>query len=199
MPNLSIQGAKKEEEFSFIQRLLYNLVSMQRTTLIVGLSALLLTACAGKEDATVGTNEDEWTSKMEVAMPGAGGVVDQNHGKEIWFAIAPMSGSNDVPANGVTQAHYFEDGTYLHNLKVNIARSEDGFFYEGWVVSDDGEDWESLGHLQSHFADARHGVQFRGTQDVRKYLNVRVTLEQDDGDPSPGKIVAEGRLKVTPR
>ena len=132
-------------------------------------------------------------------MPSAKGVVDQQHGKEVWFAFGAMSGSNDVPANGVTQAHYFEDGSYLHNLKVNIARSEDGFFYEGWVVSEDGKDWKSLGHLQSHFADARHGVQFRGTQDVRKYLNVRVTLEQDDGDPSPGKIVAEGRLKVTPR
>jgi len=173
---------------------------MRRITFtLIGL--LLLTAC-GKpsENATVGTNEEDWTEEHTVAMPTGGKIVDSVHGKEIWFAIAPVSGVNQEPANGVTQAHYFEDGSYLHNLKVNIAMNEDGFFYEGWVTNtDEKSEWMSLGHLNSHFGDVRHAVQFRGEVDLRDHLQVKVTREQDDGDPSPGIVVAEGILKVTKR
>ncbi len=162
---------------------------------LIGL--LLLAACAKTPDATVGTNEEDWTEKIEVAMPRGGQVVDEQHGKEIWFAIGAMTNSGDEPANGVTQTHYFEDGEYLHNLKLNIARPEDGVFYEGWVVKRN--DWVSLGHLKSHFADARHAVQFRDQQDLREHLEVKVTRELDDGNPLPGEVIAEGLLKVTLR
>jgi len=172
--------------------------TMKRTILLFS-ALLLVSACVKEPSDTVGTNTEEWTEKVEVAMPTGGDIIDDAHGKEVWFAIGPMSGVGDTPANGVAQAHYFEDGSYLQNLKVNINLSEDGYFYEGWVVSEDGKDWISLGHLQAHFGDARHGVQFRGQQDLRKHLYVRVTQEADDGDPSPGEVVAEGRLKVTPR
>lgn len=169
---------------------------MQKFFRILPLIAIL-TACG---NATVGTNEEDWTSKYNVAMPTGGEIVDRVHGKELWLAIAPISNSGQEPANGVTQAHFFEDGTYLHNLKVNIARNEDGFFYEGWVTdSEDKSEWVSLGHLNSHFSDVRHAVQFRVQQDLREKLKVKITLEQDNGDPSPGLVVAEGTLKVTER
>lgn len=170
-----------------------------KRTIFLCTALLLVSACSKDNAQKVNTNADEWTEKVEVAMPQGGDIVDDAHGKEVWFAIGPMAGTGDTPANGVAQAHFFEDGSYLQNLKVNIGQPEDGFFYEGWVVSEDGKDWVSLGHMQSHFGDARHGVQFREPQDLRKHLNIRVTREPDDGDPSPGTIVAEGRLKVTPR
>lgn len=172
-----------------------------RRSAITLIGIVALTACSRVEDsASVQTNQENRTEKIEVAMPSGNEIVDEQHGRELWFAIAPMSGVDGEPANGVTQAHYFEDGTYLHNLKVNIARNEDGFFYEGWVAnSDDPAAWVSLGHLQSYFGDVRHAVQFRGEQDLREYLQVKVTRERDDGNPLPGLVVAEGTLKVTER
>ena len=176
-------------------------MTTKQLTAILPLLVLILTACnSAPEDKIVGTNDDEWTEKVEVAMPDGGRIVDRQHGEELWFAIAPITGVGEALANGVTQAHYFEDGTYLHNLKVNIERAKDTFFYEGWVAnSENKSEWESLGHLSSHFADVRHAVQFRGEADLREHLMVKLTLEQDDGDPLPGLLVAEGVLKVTSR
>ncbi|PIR52847.1 hypothetical protein COU76_04345 [Candidatus Peregrinibacteria bacterium CG10_big_fil_rev_8_21_14_0_10_49_10] len=169
-----------------------------RFLLLLCIGLISLVSCNSlPKDSAVGTNPDNWTEKVEVAMPKADKVVDEQHGAEVWFAIGAVANSGDLPANGVAQAHYFEDGSYLQNLKVNIERPENGFFYEGWLV--DGESWVSLGHLQSHFGDARHAVQFRQVQDLRSYLQVRVTWEKDDGDPAPGDVVAEGLLKVTKR
>tara|TARA_Y100000310_G_C20634304_1_gene790368 strand:+ start:789 stop:1313 length:525 start_codon:yes stop_codon:yes gene_type:complete len=160
----------------------------------------LIAACSSKDKVSVDQEgSDKYTEKHIMAMPNSKQIVDQVHGKELWFAIAPMGGVDGMPANGVTQSHYFEDGTYLHNLKLNVERPEDGFFYEGWVVHPETKDWVSLGHLNSNFGDVRHGLQFRGEQDLREYLQVKVTLEQDDGNPSPGDVVAEGVLKVTQR
>jgi len=162
---------------------------------------ILFSACEKEpEEFPAGTTREDWTEQVDIAMPDGKEITDRVHGKEVWFAIAPIHAVSEEPANGVTQAHFFEDGTYLHNLKVNVARNEEGFFYEGWVArSGDPSEWVSLGHLSSHFGDARHGVQFREKQDLRGYLQVKVTRERDDGDPSPGLLLAEGTLKVTER
>jgi len=168
-----------------------------RNYIFLLLGVLLLSACG--QDVSVGINEDSARETMTIAMPDGGEIVDSQHGKEIWFAIAPMTGVEGVPANGLTQAHYFEDGTYLHNLKLNIERPENGVFYEGWIAEEEEGEWVSLGHLNSHFGDVRHGVQFRGQQDMRKHLIVHITQELDDGNPQPGLVVAKGVLKVTPR
>lgn len=165
---------------------------------------LLLAGCSllqgpPSADNAVEMNKEDSTEQFEVAMPKGGEVSDEQHGSEVWFAIGAISGIKNMPANGVAQAHYFEDGNYLQNLKVNIESAEKGFFYEGWIVPPESGEWVSLGHLGNHFGDARHGVQFRADRDYRGFLKVKVTKEADDGNPAPGLTVAEGLLKVTER
>lgn len=177
---------------------------------------LLFTACGGsdtEDEATqatetgaavkLNTDDDEksiGTKKYRMALPEGGEdkYTDIDHGKETWFAISAITGINEVNANGVTSSHYFSDGTYRHGMQLNIEHAEDGYFYEGWIVAP-GEDPISTGHLRSHFGDSRHFLNFESDEDLREYLKVVVTLEPDDGDPSPAGHIAEATLKVTER
>lgn len=131
-------------------------------------------------------------------MPKGGEVVDERRGKELWLAVGAMNGVNSHPANGVAISHYFEDGTYLHTMDLNVELPKDGFFYEGWLVRE-GEDPVSTGHLRSLFGDVRHRMEFEVDRDLRDRMNVVVTLERDDGDPAPAEHVAEGMMVVRER
>ena len=164
---------------------------MKRTTLILtGLTlCALLVAC--KSNAPIGVE------KIQYGVPAGGIPVDPVHGKETWFAYGAMSGVEGTPANGVADIHRFEDGHYLHTASLNIAITADGTFYEAWLT--DGEKMISTGHMTNPFGDVRHQVRFESNTDVEKYLKVVVTLEKDDGNPVPGKHVAEGTMKVTVR
>ncbi|MBM3231478.1 hypothetical protein FJZ28_04095 [Candidatus Peregrinibacteria bacterium] len=167
---------------------------MRRALLLVVVPALLLAGC---RDLRSSRDESLKTEQIQYPMPQGGEVVYEGHGKEIWFAYGAMNGSKDTPANGVAQAHRFEDGRFLHTIQLNILPPEDGFFYEGWILS--GADRISTGHLSNHFGDARHGLRFEANKDYSAYLTVLVTLEKDDGNSAPGKEVARGSMKVTQR
>lgn len=161
------------------------------------LALMSLTACSDK------VKLDEKPDNVEVhtqAMPSGGAIMDQQHGKEVWFAIGAMTGADDINANGVTQAHMFADGSYLHTVSLNIARiEEDGYFYEGWLVNPDTLDLISTGHMTSIMGDARHSLRFTAEEDFSGYTDVVITKEPDDGDPAPAQHVAEGKLKYVER
>ena len=112
-------------------------------------------------------------------------------------AYGSIGGAEGVPASGVAQSHLFEDGRFLNTLQLNIEVAEEGTFYEGWLLK--GTERVSLGHLSNAFGDARHGLRFEADSDYSQYLNVAITLEKDDGNTLPGKLVAEGKLKPTER
>ncbi len=166
---------------------------MKKTTLcIIGL--VLLTGC---NRSGLGTGNELDTERIQYGMPQGGEVEYQGHGKETWFSYGPLTGVGGVAANGVTQAHLFEDGRYLHTVQLNVEPAKDGFFYEGWLVK--GSEVVSTGHLTNPFADTRHSLRFEADTDYTGYLNVVITLEKDDGNPAPAGHIAEGKLKPTAR
>jgi len=169
---------------------------MKRLSIFLG-ALLLLTAC--NNDADVALEEGIGVEKFQQAMPQGGKVVDPQHGEEQWFAYGAMAGVNEVPANGMTLAHFFDDRTFIHTIQLNITPAADGFFYEGWLVSPDGSEVVSTGHLTNHFGDTRHQLKYESERDLRAFAKVIVTLEPDDGDLSPAEHVVEGTLKVTER
>ena len=146
----------------------------------------------GDDDATIGTQV------LQQVLPGQGPVDTPDHGKELWFALTALAGTNGKPANGVAQAHYLEDGTFIHTIQLNIERAPEGSFYEAWLGKE-GSDPVSTGHLRTPFGDVRHSLKFLGEQDLRSYPNVLVTLEKDDGDASASETAAEGILKEIKR
>ena len=129
------------------------------------------------------------------AMPTNGEVRDPIHGREAWLAVGAIEGEEGTPANGVVTAHYFEDGTFILGMQVNIALPPDKSFYEAWLVPNDGNEWIPLGHLTSLHGDARHHVKFEAKEDYRKYLALAITLEKDDGNEDPSSQIAHALLK----
>ncbi|MBI2117950.1 anti-sigma factor [Candidatus Peregrinibacteria bacterium] len=161
--------------------------------LIIGI-LLVLSACRTKgEDGKIIGKE-----VFVTAMPVGGEVNDPDHGREAWLAVGPMEGTETSPANGVVTAHYFEDGTFILGIQVNIARAESGFFYEAWLVRE-GENDVSLGHLTNPLGDVRHQLRFVAEKDYRKYAAIAITRESDDGNPEPGGVVARAMLKKRER
>lgn len=165
---------------------------------LLGLLILPLGGCR-RDTVEVGKEETLGSESFKVIMPKHGEVSDPEHGKGIWFAIGPVTGVEGTPANGVVQAHFFEDGTFLLGLQINIEKPKDGFFYEGWLEGVDPGKRVSVGHLQSTFGDVRHHLRFKDALDLRPYRKVLVTLEVDDGNPDPGERVAEAVLQARQR
>ena len=139
--------------------------------------------------------------KYEIAMPLGDTFEDVHHGKEEWFAIASLAGiDQEYPANGVAQAHLYEDRLYRVAIRLNIEQGDGDQFYEAWLESEDGSKSISLGHLRSRFADVRHFTEYEIKRDLRNMPIVRVTLEQDDGDPAQSDVIlAQGYLKYRQR
>ncbi len=159
--------------------------------------ALLLTACG--QTATV----DEpviGTQSFQQMMPVKGKVEVPGHGEEKWFAYGALNGNQWTPANGVVTAHFFEDAATIFTMQINVEPSMDGTFYEVWIRDPKSQKSLSAGHLTNHFSDARHGLKFESSDDLRSYSDVRVTLEKDDGDTTAStNVIATGTLKPTKR
>jgi len=163
-----------------------------RRNMILLVALFLLVSC-GKEP----TEEPIGIEKHSRAMPGKE-IVDAKRGKELWFAVGILEGMEETQANGVVQSHFFEDGTSLITIQLNIEVPPDGFFYEAWLDRGSLEPL-SLGHLRNPMSDVRHERTFESKKDLREYTNVFVTREADDGNPAPGMRVAEGVLKERKR
>jgi len=167
---------------------------MKRSIFLLGMLPLLLAGCGSE----VGVDEPLGSETFRYNMP-SGAVQDLRFGKEVFFGYGPVSGSKDIPANGLAKVHVFEKGTSLHTLQVNVALPKDGSFYEGWLVNPKTNERVSTGHLKSLFGDVRHNLDYQAERDLRAFTKVIITLEQDDGNPAPGKEVASGILKELKR
>ena len=167
-----------------------------RSSRIILILPLLLLGCAQKQKMAIDKSTGEHTVKQ--VLPEQGPVEAPGHGKELWFAIAPLTGVS-IPANGVAQAHYLEDGASIVTVQLNIERAEEGSFLEAWLVGADPTKRISLGHLRTPFGDVRHSLKFLGEVDIRGYSKIEVTRELDDGNPEAGEVVAEGVLKERKR
>lgn len=166
--------------------------------LLLLMAPILLFSCGGDKvklaDQSIG---DEAFRYM---MPGKDGITHPKHGKEVWFAYGAMSGTENTPANGVVQGYVYEDGTNVITMHLNVLPAREGSFYEAWLIGQDDAEPIPAGHLKNHFGDARHQLQFKTEDDVRKFKKVHVTLELDDGDPQKSQgLVAEGSLKQIQR
>jgi len=161
--------------------------------------ALVLTACSASQPEEEHRAAQPLPDRVVYNVPtGDDQFRDEAHGQEAWFAVGAMQGVGEL-ANGVVQAHVFDDGAYRLELQLNIERAPDGSFYEAWLA-EEGSTPVSLGHLYSRFGDARHTLQYDAQEDLRSMTRVQVTLEPDDGDPAQGQeLVAEGTLVARER
>lgn len=174
-------------------------MNVLRYAFIVPLFCVALTACSGEPQDAVAVPAVGDQPRVEYTVPtGENKYRDLEHGKEVWFAIGALGGVNGVNANGVAQAHGFEDGAYRLTIQLNVERAPEGIFYEGWLLRDGAEPL-STGHLRSRFGDVRHALQFDTDADLREFLQVAVMRESDDGNPAPGERIAEGVLRPQER
>ncbi|MBU0766357.1 anti-sigma factor [Patescibacteria group bacterium] len=162
------------------------------------LPILALTACS--EKVTIEDEESIGDEVIQMIMPQDGKAVHPEFGVEEWFAFGAMSGVGEKAANGVAQAYVFENGSYALTMQLNIEPAADGTFYEAWLISEESGALISAGHLGNFFGDARHQLKFESSEDFSQLLQVRVTLEADDGNPDPSEnLVAQGQLRPTKR
>ncbi|MDP6561655.1 MAG: hypothetical protein QF793_01895, partial [Candidatus Peribacteraceae bacterium] len=98
---------------------------MKKSLLLLSTSLLLLTACGENRSER---SEELDTETIQYPMPVGGEIKYDKHGSETWFAYGAMLEVGDFKANGVTQAHQFEDGYYLHTVTLNVDPAEDGYF-----------------------------------------------------------------------
>jgi hypothetical protein len=153
-------------------------------------TVLLLSACVSQGDSV---------QRTEFTVPeGEHRFEDARHGKELWFAIGAISGAPEVSANGVAQAHYFENGIYRLLVQLNIEQAPQGYRYDAWLVPASGNA-VLAGRFTSTFGDVRHSLSFETENDLRSAQEVQVTLELDDENPALGKVVATARLTPRPR
>jgi hypothetical protein len=125
--------------------------------------------------------------------------MDPKHGKELWLAVSPLSGTGGASANGVLQAHFFADGTYLQVVGLNIAPAPADSSYVAWLVRTAPPDRVKMGTLGSILHDARHQLQFVSQQDLRDHDKVEVMLVPSGKADAMGKLVATGHVKAVVR
>lgn len=163
-------------------------------------SFLLLSGCFQKpaDDSAV---KIEGGDSQVVTFQTVGDLEDKDHGKQVYFGYGAMNGVGQTKANGVGSLMVFEDGTSAAGLQLNIEMAPEGQFYEAWLAKpgSDAGSWISIGHVRSALGDVRHALKSQQKQDLRDYTLLKVTLEKDDGSPSPSKVVSEGTLKTAKR
>jgi len=83
----------------------------------------------------------------------------------------------------------FSNDKFFHKVEANeLPALEKGFFYEGWLVGDEG--FFSTGRMGE---EAGKGVlYYTADEDKSDFRGVVITLEPEDGDPAPAEHVLEG-------
>lgn len=117
------------------------------------------------------------------------------YGKELWIAVTPLKGIQDVAVNGVAIAHYFTDGTYLATVQLNTDLAKQGTHYEVWLTRESPRDSVSIGELSSPLGDGRYRLQYAAKKDLRAYTKILVALQQGTANDKQGLPHAEGTLE----
>jgi len=83
----------------------------------------------------------------------------------------------------------FSNDKFFHKVEVSgLLALEKGFFYEGWLVGDEG--FFSTGRIGE---ETGKGVLYYKTdEDKSDFRGVVITLESEDGDSAPAEHVLEG-------
>ncbi len=99
-------------------------------------------------------------------------------------------GSNTGLASRVVKS-----GVFIHKIKTDLPAPVEGYFYEGWLVSRSPFRFFSTGKMVTNSSD-EYVLEWYGEEgeDYSIYNQVVVTLEPDDGDPSPADHVLEGEF-----
>jgi anti-sigma-K factor RskA len=155
---------------------------------------LLLIACSKK--LTTGSNGRDEVTRV---MVGGQEVVDARHGKEIWLATGPLSGTGAVRANGVVVGHVFEDGASTFTVSLNAYTAPSDQQYVAWLMKPDRTEQVNMGYLTSPTSDARHQLAFMADRDFQTFTRVEVTLEQKGASARAGALQAVGILKERER
>jgi hypothetical protein len=163
--------------------------------------ALLLSACWGG-DQTVqvqnpGTESGAIieTEKVEVVMNNGKAITDPAHGKEKGFWYGAVTGVDATKANGVGFTYFFEDGSYLHTINLNVEKLPKGEYYVAWLTAEGGADPVKVGSMSSVFGDARHSARLDTKADLADNNHVLITKETTKDPSAPGTKVAGGLLK----
>lgn len=98
-------------------------------------------------------------------------------------------------AFGTVSAAYI-DGTYsVRALMYNLPETEEGFFYEGWVVRKKPLDIVSTGPVDIDINSKVYVNKYQSGKDLTDHNFYVLTLEPDDGDPAPSEHILEGTLE----
>lgn len=104
---------------------------------------------------------------------------DERPNFEIWEANGAIESVSDRPANGIAQARYLNNGTYMLAIRLNIEPLPAGKDYEVWLQHPDNNKMKSLGTLKSASGDVRHIYEFKIKRDWREYTKLIVTLADE--------------------
>lgn len=95
-----------------------------------------------------------------------------------------------VGGQGIGTAWRQYDGSqYYHKIEAsNLTPLDKGYFYEGWLVGEDG--FFSTGRMA--LDDSKGELFYSTEEDKTEFRGVVVTLEAEDGNSAPDKHVLEG-------
>lgn len=139
-------------------------------------------------------------ASIALALAGCFAPQDAMHpqfGKEVWVAVAAISGTKDPAINGAAIGHVFLDKTFVQTIQLNIDPAPAGKEYGAWLVNAQGSDRIFLGVLKSATNDVRHALAYKGTDDPRGYPTLLVTLQDTGKHAVPGPEVARGTADVS--
>lgn len=157
---------------------------------------LLLPACSRKtarRETVIGRET------VDVIMPTNSNIEHPVHGREVWFAIGPMSGQSKFVANGMAQSHVFEDGASLVTVTLNIEEAPKNSQYVAWLRKPGSTERVRLDAMQNPMRDVRHAVTVELDADVSAYTEAVVTLERQAGPSDDDPVVAVGAMKERKR
>ncbi len=126
----------------------------------------------------------------ELAMPMS---VEEKQAIEDKFAKegVEMTVLKDVSGGqGVgTGWRHFDEIEFVHKVEASgLPTLEKGFFYEGWLVSQDG--FFSTGRMS--VVNGEGSLYYTADEDKSEFTGVVITSEPEDGDEAPDKHVLEG-------
>ncbi len=179
---------------------------MRKISLFLIGSSLLLTACFGRGEVKVGS-DDGILEKQTVRVVTKNGKIltDPVHGKEVGFWYGALSGIDGVNANGVAFMYKFEDGTYsfvVNPLNILPLKNKKRAFTV-WLAEGEGASRKYLkaGTLESLLGDSRHGLKLE-SKTVTDGMTMMLVTEEDRSSKALApttKVLVEGTLKRTVR
>lgn len=149
---------------------------MKKTITLLALVALL-TACQPQ------LNEEE---------------IDELINLERTYVIAESEHVDTGKTHGAISASYTPSTNFyqLTGSFYDLPELEDGYFYEGWLIRNEGE----LSVVSTGALEDLGGGQFLDTfeseQDYTDHIQYVLTLEPDDGDPAPAEHVLEAEFQA---